>query len=121
MCLKRHRIGAFDSVAMQQGLLRFNQTNDGMKISLDATLFGVFRLCILISTTLPTLCRILESSSPPTFRERVQEKINRVRSVAGSAFFALLHSNANSNEGAMMLVPHVPHRAELEAIFPRYE
>jgi hypothetical protein len=49
----------------------------------------------------------------------VQEKINRVRSVAGSAFFALLHSNANA--GATMMVPHVPHRAELEAIFPRYE
>jgi hypothetical protein len=45
--------------------------------------------------------------------KQMMEKINRVRSVAGAQFFSLLHSDSP-------VIPHVPHRGELEVIFPRY-
>lgn len=45
--------------------------------------------------------------------QQASEKIDRVRAHAARVFMALLHSGGSP-------VPHVPHREELEKLFPRY-
>lgn len=50
------------------------------------------------------MCRVAQQAS---------EKIDRVRAHAARVFMTLLHSDGSP-------VPHVPHRGELEKLFPRY-
>lgn len=45
--------------------------------------------------------------------QQASEKIDRVRAHAACVFMTLLHSDGSP-------VPHVPHRGELEKLFPRY-
>lgn len=45
--------------------------------------------------------------------QQASEKIDRFRAHAARVFLALLHFDSPP-------IPHVPHRRELESLFPRY-
>ncbi|XP_032726201.1 tubulin-specific chaperone D isoform X3 [Lontra canadensis] len=79
----------------------------------EAAMTGLMDLTLLLGREQPELieasvcqqvmCRVAQQAS---------EKIDRIRAHAARVFMTLLHSDGSP-------VPHVPHRGELEKIFPR--
>ncbi|XP_059006169.1 tubulin-specific chaperone D isoform X2 [Mustela lutreola] len=79
----------------------------------EAAMTGLMDLTLLLGREQPELieasvceqvmCRVAQQAS---------EKIDRVRAHAARVFMTLLHSDGSP-------VPHVPHRGELEKLFPR--